>query len=297
LTRLNADGLSGNVAASLGLPASRPLGQEEMDGMRRRLGDVPDAVMVGRVAHLKWLLWRWYVSYGVRVVHADLSSAASDDGLFFLCLVGGDYSGRLLGMKIPAFVAGVRVRDGVNALAMVGKTLDKLNARYGWTLIPRNTTVAGRKAIVLESTRMGFYRTLAAAGMKVTLVDDGGWLVFSSSTATLESMLARPADTGSVDRWRVEIGKERAATFFWTDLAATGQSLRNAIAVSMMVVSATRSAEEAEAIRQELGTARLWVDRLAPLGTASVWIRAEENGTKAAVRLGDVKRNLAPASP
>jgi hypothetical protein len=189
-------------------------------------------------------------------------------------MFGSDMSGRLLGIRIPAFVMGVRAKADLKYGGLVSNTIDRLNAMYGWGLIGRQGEAEGRPVTIFDSTRRGIYASVGAEEKMAAMMTDK-WFVFSTCIGSLTSIVSRAkASTNEhkMVRWLEPYGSSGAKLgYLWIDLISAGQAVKNAIAVYSLVLMVQNSKEVPET-RERLEAAKRWVDALVPFKTGKLWL-------------------------
>ena len=126
------------------------------------------------------------------------SATQVDSAVACCALLGGDYSGRLKGfvkkeqqwllrkgLKVPAVVVMVPVRDIDSVEPMVGWILDRLNQRYHLGLITHPLDVRGHQVYAIEATGDNQYAQFGRnERIAYTMVDN--WLVLCSNAKSLQ---------------------------------------------------------------------------------------------------------------
>jgi len=308
LTAHDERSTAGRLKGRADLPPTAALADAAgIDGLAGLLRDTPDALLLAPFAVLGPLLSAPDAAPALQITGNVLQSVATEQSPVFLALLSGTYSGRILGMKVPTLMAGIKVRNGGEALERVTQALDTLNARYGLTLIPRRmpptgprtgsssngtTAPAAESLIVLDSTELGIYSALGAKE-KPAFAADNSWLLFSSNVAALRKLIARRreanAPPGPEAAWRRALAGSQASIYATADLKSTGAALGNAIAVYSLALMVRRSEESADT-RARLDQAQAWLDALAPFEAASLWLQPDGPDSQLHFRLG-------PASP
>jgi len=200
--------------------------------IEKLVGNVPDAVMVGDLAGLLSILpaspgWE----DARKIADTVAGEAAEGSGGFLALLAGRDYLGEIAGPKIAAIVAGVRLKDGVAAADAVGRVLDKLNADYGLSLIPKR--VEGDLGVIgLNSTRPGTFK-LFPAGERPAFAGVDGWLLFGTNRKALEKLLTM--DRSGNCRW-VDNMERGPGICVAGDLEETGKAVENALAAYTLIM-------------------------------------------------------------
>ena len=245
-------------------------------GLEDVLGDYPLAV---GIAHAKMMLpliegpdnpaW-------LRIFGEVIREQKSDS--IMVAVLGDEFSARFKGLKVPALIAGIPVEDSTNTLAWMRQTLDRLNAKYRWGLIPREVYAKGSTVYAVENTASNFYSALTLEE-KPAYAIHGEWLLISSNLGSLSALLgrAREMPEGSkreAPRWKEELDSIPAPGFARIDLARGGKTLRLAITTYALKLL-LEDAKGSLAVRQKLNEAKAWIDSLSPLQTSCFWLRSD----------------------
>jgi len=277
-------GLPGRVRPPAGVNARLP---EALASARKLIGADPDMLLLAPFGYAKPFLSGRGVPEGLTFVEECLDETMADDGYMFACLFGGEMSGRILGLRVPSLIIGAEVREESEGEAVASALLDRLNARYGWSLIPRLVEEGGQQIFVLDTGRGGLYGSIGMRERPAYAVKDG-WFVFSSNMDVLARWLTgRLAPSSAGAAWQeAESPPANSAAYGWVDLQSTGQAVRNAIAVYSLALMAQNSAGNA-ATRRNLEEAKMWINALTPLETCALWLGEHEDEFDLRFRLGD----------
>jgi hypothetical protein len=192
-------------------------------------------------------------------------------GPFFVSLFGGENCGRIMGLAVPAITAGVRVRDGKQVFGEIGEAVDLLNSELGTALLPRSVTCAGKKAVVIDDTKPGFYGKLDV-GEKVAVINVDDWLIVSSSFESLCSVMgSAPANNEDVRSVSVRGGEVLAGRINITETLST---LRNGLAALYLGLK-TNGMNGAERTRRLLTYARQTAEITGHLRDLTVSVRPQ----------------------
>ena len=231
---------------------------------------MPSAFVLLPFGTLQSLLQGPGTPVGLRQAAARLQRETDPSAPVFACLLGGDHSGRILGIKAPTLVIGVKVKNPAAAASVVGDVLDALNFRYGWALIPHQPENSAA-ATVIDSTGNGVYSSLKTTERPAVAVG-GDWLVLCSNLATLEKTLREDPKgvlSGLLEGGAAAPGTRDAVAFAWIDMEPANQALQNAIAVYSLSLLAQGSDGSAET-REGLARASQFLDAMRPLGTGTL---------------------------
>ena len=245
-------------------------------GLEDVLGDFPLAI---GIIHSEMVLPMiegpgnpaWLRIFGEIIREQDAES-------IMVAVLGDEFSARIKGIKVPAVIAGIPVDDSTNTLAWMKQTLDRLNAKYRWGLIPREVYANGSTVFAVENTASNFYSTLTLEE-KPAYAICGEWLLISSNMRSLSALLAhvKQMQNGSQrdpPKWKEELDSMPAPCFARIDLARGGKTIRLAIttyALKLLLEDATGSL----GVRQRLNEAKAWIDSLSPLQTCCFWLRSD----------------------
>jgi hypothetical protein len=271
LRLLEGDRSGGNPERPAGPVPVRDL-DARLNALARLLGDAPDAIAVLPSAVGERVLERPGVTHALRDTSAILLERAAADGLGFVALFGGPYSGRMLGIRVPSVMAGVCLAGNEDGLETVSAALDRVNAARGWGLIPRPIRVGGLDAVVVDSSRGGVYGSLADGERPVLAVIDG-WFVACSSVRTLErcaaERAARPAAPAAA--WAAGVRAAGGQEYLWLDPGAAGDAIKKALAAYALVRLVQR-ADARDTLRGRLDLLRACIESLAPIQAAELWM-------------------------
>lgn len=205
-------------------------------------------------------------------------------------LLGGEYSGSLMGIAIPSLMVAWPVDDETNSLALAAAVLDRLNSLYRWGLVVTESRVGERIAHVVESTDDTPYARLRTReNMAYTVID--GWFILSSHAGPLFKLMSRydrpeslfEADLGG---WQKNLRSSESGGFAWIDMGAGAKTIRlalSAYSIKLLFEDASNTRE----LRQRLNEIRAWVDTLAPLGQAQVQMEQTREGIVLHIQVGE----------
>jgi hypothetical protein len=275
IPRLASAALEANIRGPWRLPeAGTNTARVPTRGLEQLLGDAPIAyAMVDRNLAGYWLAripsaaWR-----DMAGLHATLG-----EGPLFVGLLGGEYSGRLKGIKLPTLTVGSAVKDEDAAIAALQRHLDDLNARWNWGLVPNAVDSDFGRLLAVEGTAATWYSGLADRERVACLVSNG-WVLFSSNTEALTNLLAHAR--GGNRSW---VGD--AAIHGEINLEEGGKTLRLAIAAWSLKL-AMEDPDGSRPLRQKLNEAKAWMDTLAPLKRLRFSVRQAPEGTLINLKAG-----------
>jgi hypothetical protein len=290
VTSFEANSLSGWLRGTVAAPAytNKPLDTAATQGLAQVLGDVPSAfaILPSEYAELAVSTCPRYV----KTIARTLKNEMAENSPIVLALLNPNYSGRLLGVKVPTVVMGVRMKESDRSLDLVVAALDKLNAKYGWAVIPNRIEVDGHPLMVIESTQWGIYNSMKSEERAAFAAMDG-WLVFSSNMASLKKLVQAQAARGindmPVTAWEHGLTTKPATAYAWADLAATSKSAKDVIAMISLVTLVQNTGEDATEQRKALAEAKAIADAVAALKTASLWVNAAGNEMELSFRFGE----------
>lgn len=277
LTAIEPRYLEGNLCGPLPLPPAKTSAKPmEAGDLVKLTGNLPMvAVVVRTEAALPELTaalgpeWSGVLDAALRLQNADRVA---------LFLMGGDYGGRFYGFRIPALVAGFPVRAGNAMPGLMHGVLDQLNTQHGWGLIPRESKVGNHTLYAIEGTTPSAYSRLPPEELPAYAVCDN-WFLVASSLRALTALVARydrPEATEQMRgvRWTDGLDISRGGAYGWVDFARARDELRLIIAgysLKLMLDDPRKAAVQ----RQQLNTYKAWLDALAPLGEAKLWLTSD----------------------
>jgi hypothetical protein len=287
-SEVTPESLAGQVCGELSAKmAQAPAEGLKTGGLDRLLGDLPIAVTMTSTT-----LLRPFTEARVRPLWLHLLGEVIFDqksDVLAASLLTGDYGGRLKGIKIPALVAGIPVRDGEAALSWAAGALDRLNARYRWGLIPQELPTAGGRVFAVAGTGEGAYAALAPEEQAAYALCDG-WLLLASNAQALQKLVERYAREESLleagpARWKHGLNEIQAPCYGWIDLARGGKTLRLAVTTYSLklLMEDPRGSQKP---RQRLNEAKAWIDSFAPLDTCRFWLGSDGRMLNVSFRAG-----------
>jgi hypothetical protein len=198
-------------------------------------GDLPAGLIHARPSAVEALLAPWSSTRWATEIQTVLRDAGGEH--LVVALFGGEYSGRLRGVRVPAVIAAIPVADEANALRAAASTLHRLNQRHPWGLfmkdVPGETT-----DLHLVDAGPGTDYAEQPVEEKIAFGVAGGCLLVASNYDTLQRLLARsawarpPAAEGPAGLW--EVMKDPAPLSGAFDLDRAGKAVRNGLAVYAM---------------------------------------------------------------
>lgn len=188
-----------------------------------------------------------------------------------------EYGSRWKGIKVPTLLVGGKTESITGALARVESSMDFLNARFRWGLVPESFKIGSNVAYAIESTSDTPYAEGADAE-RLAYTADGDWLVFSSSLGGLTNLLQR--------KYAAAVAPPTGqAIDGWIDLAAGARTFRLAL-TAWSVKLAFEDAEGSRPLRQKLNDAKAWMDTLSPLGSLHFSIAPADTGSTLKIEAG-----------
>jgi hypothetical protein len=213
----------------------------------------------------------------VRIVASALDRMSAAEPAAFATVFHGDLGGRLLGLRVPSIVIGIRAKAGVDAKGEIRRALDSLNAANQWGLLPREVTLqSGCSLTIIDSSKQDLIASLAERERPAVAVHDG-WILLSSSASTIDRLISGmdPPGFQRDPRWARSINPAAPAAF-WMDAAAMKPAIRHALAVHelSLMIGDPRKMQQA---RSELEPVRRWTAALAELNVIRLTLSREGN--------------------
>ncbi len=253
----------------------------ELSTITNVLPIMPDSIAVFPYRYYDDMLNSKSISRQMRVTCRILGSAVDTNSPMFLAVYGGALNGRLLGVKVPTIVAGVRAHDMFTLTNWIPGTLDGINMYLKTALIASPLQGEGYEMLSIDSSRQDVYSSMKENERPALALKDG-WLLFCSNRQSLESLLKCPAsDTGNFD----VVGNGGSSISAYLDLNKSSDSLKNIIAVILLVQMSqgmTGDGNASEYMRQAMSMLK----GLAPLGDCRVSLEIHDGAYNLHVRAG-----------
>jgi hypothetical protein len=297
--------LSGKAAASLKISAVRedaieiralgnsdwrPDGScdgEEVAGLGSLFPEPPDLFASFCMSEIRRMLDSKDEENSARKSFAPLLGSVPDAAPGFIWMSGGEYSGRLLKLKVPTIIAGTRLREDVDVEKLLAETLDKLNAEYDWGLIPRRVQERELPIFIVEGSRAGGV-TIVSEDEKPAIAKWNSWLLISSNVGTLVGLLdGDSASRSGVNRnggsfWLNDIVSREASGYGRMETRSSVTTLKNAKAVYDLALILGDADDHEDSVLEAVDA---WLDALNCLGTCTVWMNGQQDGLELVFRL------------
>lgn len=258
----------------------------EPDAMAARwFGDLP----AGVAAVSAPALYAWAGAAGGAGLAEAASSLLSDPGMgtsVVAALFGGEFSGRLHGLRVPSATASIVIGDEVAAQRAAAVMLIRAGEALGIPLVPEPVPIDGVRVFGVGAPGHPGYGDLPPEERAAYAVVDGCLLV-SSHLEPLMRLLQRrhwnPPPTSPIPPeglWTTL--HPLAPASFSCRLRETGQSLRNGLAVMRL----NRLLHGGDAGLEPMDMARNAIVGLQELGMARGWIQVEPNECAIHVEIG-----------
>ena len=207
-----------------------------------------------------------------------------------LILVGGEYGGRLNGLRVPALAFCIDISDQAQPVAWMQELLKHIRRALDIHLVLTPSGEGGAPLYTVDPAAAGRYAQLdPSERAAVALV--GPWLVVSSSRQSLDRLLERQAWTPdgnglAAAEW-VHTGEHEGDILLsgWSDLRRTGKSVGNLLAVRNLVSmqSGTFSREE---MMERIEQTKSWIRCVQELESARLQALRRENGAEFRLQVG-----------
>ncbi len=284
---LTAPVLAGHARPLAPAPSAGEVATRNSDGPGRLFGDMARAMAVAESLPALPIPWMPFLTEAVESVGAtDLH----------LALLGGEESGRMHGIRIPALAIAGSVEDEEASLAAARDYLDRLNARHGWGLFPAEERIGERRGFSVSSSEPTPYGALPA-GERVGFAALDGQLLVSSSMDVLRRLVSRydwsvaeaEAEAGG---WRRRAPMREGAVSVWFDLARTAETLRKGLYARALVRMAAGGQVDMDAEMDRARETAAWLEVFSPLGELLLW----EQGRAWHFELGPMPETMAPVA-
>ena len=286
LRRIDEDVLEGVLVLDMAKPASVPPGHSPDDfallqkEAAQILNRMPDLYLLTGFRELRAVLHVTGLGPLANQLErwpGDIDSSAG----VFVGLYGGEVSGRILGLRVPSIVVGVRTEQAGEFVEGIDGVLDALNAECGWGLIPRRVGGGGGRQLVgIDGTRSNVYGTMKPEE-RPALTACGDWILFASNVSALSMLLSDEhagIGAGSAPRpgaglpWIPAGGVGDENAYIWGDLEPAGSSIRDALAVFSLGLLVS-DVPDSRARVESLGMLNSLLEVLRDLGLGSAYIR------------------------
>lgn len=187
-----------------------------------------------------------------------MCSASENASPAFIALEGGDFSGRILGLRVPSLILGLRSMSGLQLEKFVGDQLDRLNAKYKLGLIPKPEA----RLFVLEGTRRGIYSSLGP-DERCAVASSGGWVLLATNAGMLRKLLDEFHNSLSPEKlwWQPQTLPKNAWGHVAVRVAQTTENLANALAVYSLALLLRNSTQDQQAMKTAENI-QAWLTRL-----------------------------------
>ena len=288
LSSIGSNTISGSLGADV--PWMKPgvtLDALNTNILGRLLGDLPLAAVVVPfdTSDEEWLSM---VPVDARKILTKLTVATRPQ-IGMVALMGGEYSGRVKGLKLPGIVTAFQMENPGRVLRNAQQAVDQLNAAYKWGLIAGRYPVGRETIYVIESTADTPYALLNSSEcVAFTVIDN--WFLMAGSAGTLGKLVTRYNKSEAriearAGRWQKEFHPDLCAGFGWMDLMDGGKVIRNAIAaysLKLMIEDASKSQKQ----RQQFNEIRAWIEGLGTLETCWIWMETGEGWVNFRFQMG-----------
>ena len=270
-------GSAGWIRGTVPLPQGPPLRDTvDVSELELLLGNTPDALFVIPRYYIEPFLSATNGAPALAIAERFLKDSATENGSVFISLSGGAYSGRVLGLRVPTVLTGVKGKNADTILDRVADSMDQVNRRYRLGLVPSRTVVQGRPAMTLGLSRNDLFARLRPEE-RPAFVLATNWLVLGSNVEMLGKIVGGRSDVGRA-RWSEGLGRASDATAYaWIDLETVHQAVKNALAVYTLWLLA-RSGEARIEGRDQLNNLSGWIDALRSLKTCRLWLKSDPVG-------------------
>lgn len=280
--------LKGTLCVDQALVAPAALKQQlDLRWLENVVGDAPLAFLAAEPLAVSSLLGAmtqpvWTGVFADTVLEQGIGSVA-------LTVLGDDWHGRYMNIKVPTMLLCVRVKDPIAALEKVKKSLDRLNAQYQWGLIPREVSVAGDPVFAIEATAGDRSDQVSLnERMAYTVVDE--WLLVASNLEQLTRLVARHREdarreAGTPTRWMAALEGDAPAAVLWLDLARSGTGLRALLKIYSLKLLVTEG-QHSQPLRQRLNLLAAWTTALEPMKECRLALEGDDTTTQLQFVLG-----------
>lgn len=192
--------------------------------------------------------------------------ASREDAVLFV--LGGEYSGRFNGIRIPALVLACPRTGGHPLEEQLDGLLDEVNRQHRLGLVRRG--FEGQDlAWGIEGTGDDVYGHLPPQE-QLAVAQRGDWFLLASSASALTTLLSGAVASPSTSPWASTLSTDTPLAA-WAGLAPAGEALRVALAGWSLHLSMS-DPQGSEKLRAQLRLVRNWTKALAPLGNMQLTV-------------------------
>ncbi len=297
----SADSASGSVGMDDSEPLSAAVSPEALRTPAAFLGDSPAMLAVLPFGLANRFGLQRLGSPSARTLGDLLADAAGADASCFLAVLRPEFDGRILGLRTPGLVLGLRLEQPETGRRLVANLLDILNAALNMGVIPKNATGPGDQELILtESVNTDALLRLTAAEQPTFAVVDS-WLLFALNRSLMERLIAAMQTRGSdavAPHWRHALDEESPSGFLWMDFAAANATAVHGKAVYGLASHVATVPGDA-AIRKALEALTLFTDAARPLKQGALRMETvADDSAEFSFRIGMVLgTGVEPAQP
>ncbi|NQT93502.1 MAG: hypothetical protein HQ559_12145 [Lentisphaerae bacterium] len=273
-----------------GFPSPETPSDSDLGAIEELFGDELDSLVLMTRSYADSVVSR-QGSVSVQILWKALAPHADPDGQTAVGVLGGEFSGRMLGLKVPAVIWMQKVKDAEQTMAAMTGALDEINARHGWSLLPRREQIGTDEVVVVDTSRSGMLASIGPRERPAFTVRSG-WFVFSSNLDTLARLIDRAALSGQApaggvrSRWREEMAGKKSLGSAWIDLESGRIAFRNAAAVYTLAL-VTSNVSGGREVRRELDRLKYWVDAAGTMKTCTLWLTPRESEFEVKFKVGE----------
>ncbi len=238
------------------------------------LGKSPSMLAAMPVSALLPLLSGLNASSDIISPCAELESLFQGQAPACVFACGGEYSGRIRGMRVPAFGVALRLADPTDGDVTILKVLDVLNAKYGWGLIVTPDSRDPQICAVDSVRSIGFkflkVKDFFKKDDRLAIAVHDGWLIGLSNVGVLRRVLADARKDHLESSEGSMLRDHSGVVMGWTDLPAASDVFINALAgytLLSLVQGGGASTKRYDTV--ELKTA---IDVLGQFGEFAFWL-------------------------
>ncbi|MBT3194293.1 MAG: hypothetical protein HN341_17240 [Verrucomicrobia bacterium] len=192
------------------------------------LGDSPSLLLATPVSRIEPLLASAWSEHQELLRHwTGVQGLFRADGPVCVFASGGDYYGRIMGMRVPSFGIALPLAEGIAGDAAILSLLDALNAGGSWGLVATPDSRDSRIRVI-ESVRDGMLKRLKGSE-RLAIAIDNGWLIGGSNLAVLRKIVARDDEGITQPAWVSRLGPQGGVAAGWADLPTCSDLLDKAL--------------------------------------------------------------------
>jgi hypothetical protein len=241
---------------------------------RAPLGDCPTLLVEAPVSQIAPSLLTWGAGKNIQGVWSSLQSSFRLEGPAAVFASGGDFYGRIMGMRVPAFGIAMPLAAGVEADAAILEILDVLNAAYGLGLVATPDSRDPRIRVIASVRNSALKRLKGDERLAVAIEDD--WLIGVSNVGVLRQMMEPPLSRRARSGECADLCADGSVVTGWANLAESSDLFTKALA-GYTLISLLEGGGSAPTKRYDTASLKTAIRVLGEFGDFSAHLRPQSS--------------------